>query len=219
MARIDRLSSAISRYGLGGLASTVARKARERVAFSESHVWYELDLTAPRETRVLEEGLILRPGREADLALLEQLDTVWPERARRRLQDGNDWWLVLDQGAPLFSCWIFRERAPVLAAPQGELALPAGCVCLEDSVTSAAARGRGIAPAAWSAIAASLAQEGQRRMITKVTVENVPSRRAVTKAGFVEVAIMHFRRRGIRSGTSVDVLEQDGGAFFAAALA
>lgn len=219
MARIDRLRSAVSRYGVGGLAATITRKARDRVVFSESHVWYELDLTTPRATRPLEEGLVLRHGYEADLALLEQLDTVWSERARPRLREGNDWWLVLDQGAPLFSCWIFRERTPVLAAPQGELGLPAGCVCLEDSVTSAAARGRGIAPAAWSAIADSLAEEGQRRMITKVTVENAPSRRAVTKAGFVEVAVMHFRRRGLRSDTSVEVLEQDRGAFLVAALA
>jgi RimJ/RimL family protein N-acetyltransferase len=88
-------------------------------------------------------------------------------------------------------------------------------VCLEDSVTSAAARGRGIAPAAWGAIADTLALEGQRKMITKVTVENTASRRAVTKSGFEEIALMHFRRRGPIHRTSIQVLDVNRGAFFA----
>ena len=41
----------------------------------------------------------------------------------------------------------------MLAAPGGRLRLPADTVVLEDSVTSAAARGRGIAPRAWNALA------------------------------------------------------------------
>ena len=107
---------------------------------------------------------------------------------------------------------------PAIAAPGGQLQLSAGTVCLEDSVTAAPARGRGIGPAAWSAIADALGDEGQRHIITKVAVDNVPSRRAVEKAGFDAVALMHFRRFGPRSRTWVDVLDRDRGISIAEGL-
>ena len=43
----------------------------------------------------------------------------------------------------------------------------AGTVCLEDSVTAAAYRGRGLAPADWSAIATQLTNEGVAVILTK----------------------------------------------------
>ncbi len=142
-----------------------------------------------------------------------------PSEARERLRDANDLWLVLEHDRALFSCWIFRDGTPVIAAPGGQLPLPAGTVCLEDSVAAAAARGRGIAPAAWSAIADTLAEEGQEHMITKVAVDNAPSRRAVEKAGFDAVALMHFRRIGPRSRTRVELLDANRGSFITESLA
>jgi RimJ/RimL family protein N-acetyltransferase len=47
-------------------------------------------------------------------------------------------------------------------------------------------------------------------MITKVAVENVASRKAVTKAGFVEVALMRHDKRGPRARVEVEV--RDGAA-------
>jgi GNAT superfamily N-acetyltransferase len=91
-------------------------------------------------------------------------------------------------------------------------------VCLEDSVTAPLARGRGVAPAAWSAIADELAGEGVRRMITKVRVDNLPSRKAVEKVGFEGVALMHFKRIGPLRRTSVRRLEERRGRYFAEAL-
>jgi RimJ/RimL family protein N-acetyltransferase len=192
--------------------------AWSRVVLNESHVWYELDPTSERPRRVLEDGLVLRRGEVADVAMLADLDTIHGEAARSRLEDGNDLWLVLDGDQPLFSCWIFRRRSPAVAAPQGELELARGMVCLEDSVTAPAARGRGVAPAAWSAIADDLADEGVRRMITKVEVDNVPSRKAVEKAGFEGVALMHFKRIGPLRRTSVQRLEARRGSYFAETL-
>ncbi len=54
------------------------------------------------------------------------------------------------------------------AARGGWLSLPEGTVCLEDSVTSPDYRGRGVAPAAWSQIAAAAAEDGYATMVTKV---------------------------------------------------
>ena len=92
---------------------------------------------------------------------------------------------------------------PVLAAPGGWLDLPAVTVVLEDSATTPRARGRGIAPGAWTAIADSLRDEGLAHMITKVGVENEASRKAVAKSGFREIGVMRMVKRGPRKQTTV----------------
>ena len=214
----DRLRRAFRRYGVRGALRAAWARIWGHVALSESHVWYELDPVGARPQRSLPQNLTLRRGDEPDLPLLDELPTVSPVEARVRIRDGNDLWLVLEDGRPLFSCWIFRRLTPVIAAPGGQLQLQAGTVCLEDSVTAAPARGRGIGPAAWSAIADALADEGQRHIITKVAVDNAPSRRAVEKAGFDAVALMHFRRIGPRSRTRVEVLDGNRGSFIAESL-
>jgi L-amino acid N-acyltransferase YncA len=104
-------------------------------------------------------------------------------------------------------CWIYNGRAPVAAARGGWLELPPGVACLEDSVTAASHRGRGIAPRAWDQIAVALRKRGVATMITKVEVDNAPSRRAVEKAGFVGVAVQRMARTGPR--VRVDVTVQD----------
>jgi GNAT superfamily N-acetyltransferase len=214
----SRVRGAVSRHGWGGVAALAAAELRKRAYLSEHHVWYELDLTAERPHPSLEAGLTLRQGDEAEVGRLGEVE-IGEAIAWERLRAGNDWWVVLDQGELLFNCWIFRGQTPVLAAPGGQLGLPPGCVCLEDSATAEAARGRGIAPAAWALIADQVLADGDTRMITKVAVENTPSRRAVNKAGFEEVAVMHFVRRGPSRRTSVEVLDSPRGEFFYRSLA
>ena len=122
------------------------------------------------------------------------------EEVRARRAAGNDLWLAEDDGGPLFRCWIYRGRAPVLAAPGGWLELPADTVVLEDSATTPRARGRGIAPGAWTAIADSLRDEGLAHMITKVGVENEASRRAVARRGSARSVSCEWSRPGRASG-------------------
>ncbi|MGH2908575.1 MAG: GNAT family N-acetyltransferase [Solirubrobacteraceae bacterium] len=184
----------------------------------EYHVWYALDLTAERPRRELDAGLTLRRGDESDVSLLTELPTISPEQARTRLARGNALWLVLEGADPRFACWIFRDQTPVIAAPGGEMRLAAGTACLEDSVTAAAARGRGVAPAAWTSIADGLGAEGLRELITKIEVANLPSRRAVEKIGFRPVALMRFVRIGPRGHLRVDEIDLDRGARIAAML-
>lgn len=180
----------------------------------ESHVWYDLDLSDLRPKSPLALGLELGRGYERDLSAFAQLDSLAPEEARVLLRDGNELWMVREGDSPVFACWILRGSVPAIAAPRGRLALAPGMVCLENSVTAAAARGRGVAPAAWGAIAEGLANEGQRRLITKVAVDNVPSRRAVEKVGFENVALMHFKRTGPSARTTVEVVDERRGRFF-----
>ena len=170
--------------------------ARRLFYLREEHVWYQLDVHGERPRRPLADGVRLVRAGEEDAARVEEVGQI-EAVAHARLASGNDLWLAIDQeGRLLFACWTFRSEAPVLAARDGRLQLPAGTACLEDSVTSPLARGKGIAPASWAGIADRLSEEGYEAMITKVTTENAPSRRAVEKAGFREIAVMRLTRIG-----------------------
>ncbi len=215
---VQRLGRAIVRYGVGGAVRAACARLWGHVFLWEHHLWYAMDLAAIRPRRELAAGLALRRGGESDLDLLERLATVSGDGARRRLARRNALWLVLDGEQPLFACWIFSGETPAIAAPGGEMSLGDGTVCLEDSVTAAAARGRGVAPGAWTSIADGLARDGVRQLITKVAMQNIASRRAVEKVGFRPVALMHFLRLGPWERTQVDVLELDRGAEIAARL-
>ncbi len=184
----------MQRHGAGGLAGVIANRLVRLAFLDESHVWYVLDL---HECRAMDmaDGYSLRQidrGPEVEPMLID----VDAEIADARLAAGNQFWAVEHDGEPAFNCFIFFGRTPVRAASGRSLLLPPGTACLEDSVTAADHRGHGIAGAAWCEIAAGLRESGIEVLITKVEVENVPSRKAVEKAGFLPAAVMHLRRRG-----------------------
>lgn len=207
-----RTTRAVRRRGLVG----AVRLLGGRAVLREQHVWYELPLDAERRRTALPNGLELVRASDAEVELLDLLPSVGVAEARRRRAGGADLWLVLDGGVPLFSCWIFRGRSPALAARGGWFALPDGTACLEDSITAPAARGRGIAPAAWAGVASAVAGDGFARMVTKVETENAASRRAVEKAGFREIAAMTLRRTGPRKRVCVEPYEADAARFLEA---
>jgi RimJ/RimL family protein N-acetyltransferase len=219
MSRISHALAKTRREGIGAALARAWEVAQRPVYYREEHIWYQLDLTGERPRREFVEGVRLVRAGASDAHRVEDVGQ-FEDEARRRLAAGNDLWLVLDdQDRSLFACWTFRSETPVLAAPGGRLSLPPGTACLEDSVTSPLARGKGIAPAAWTAIADTLVEEGFESMITKVTTDNAPSRKAVEKAGFREIAVMRTtsvatRRRVAlaRSGGVADALAQSLGA-------
>ena len=189
----------VQRRGVRSAAGLLADHAKRRVWAEESHTWYALDLEGERPRRPLPEDLrLVRDDREA-LDRIADLDTISPAAARERLDAGGRSWLVLDdQGRGAFACWNFFGAAPVFAAAGGELQLPGHVVVLEDSVTSPEQRGRGVAPAVWSVVGDTLASEGFRYLITKIERANVPSRKAIVKAGFRLYALDEHVQRGPR---------------------
>lgn len=207
----DRLSAA-RRHGLrtaGRIAAgRVEDRARHLLFLDEEHLWYAMDLPAPAAAPFAGgDGMrLVSPATPAELAAFDRLPTLPADAAAGRRGDGGEPWVVLDGDTPLFACWIFAGRAPVLAAPGGWLDIPEGCVCLEDSVAAPAARGRGIGPRTWRALAHRYAGLGTRAVLTKVASDNTASRRAVAKAGFREIALQRYRRRGPRTHVEVDVL-------------
>ena len=159
----------------------------------EEHVWYRLETRGERPRLGLPAGVELRRASAEEVRLAAELGQSLND-ARAHHAGGHDLWLAREDGAPLFACWTFRGRAPVLAAPGGQLELAPDTVCLENSFTSPRARGRGIAPASWSQLADSLKAEGIRSIITKVETDNVPTRRALAKAGFQEIGAVALER-------------------------
>jgi RimJ/RimL family protein N-acetyltransferase len=216
---LTRLRSAVREDGVIGVARRVAERGTHSLVLSEEHIWYSLDLAGERPRRDLPEGFELHLATEAeadDAAHLPNQPGV--EEVRARIAGTADYYIVREHGTPAFACTIFRERTPTIAARGGWLELPADTVCLEDSGTSPDFRGRGVAPGAWTAIADALAERGFKTMLTKVTVENEPSRKAVTKSGFREAADMRMRRVGPFRRVALSPLGAPGAEFIISAL-
>ena len=120
------------------------------------------------------------------------------------MEAGSDLWLVLDDRQAIFACWTFHHSVPVSAVRNGQLALPPEMVCLEDSITLPSYRGQGIvASAAWSQAADRLEKAGVKSIITKTTADNKVMRWALAKSAFDEIAIVRFRKAGLRRHMAV----------------
>jgi RimJ/RimL family protein N-acetyltransferase len=75
------------------------------------------------------------------------------------------------------------------------LSPPLGDAYVYESFTRADARGRGIYPFALAGILTAMAASGIERVWVGVESDNVPSRKAIAKAGFEEAFTLHFERR------------------------
>jgi len=181
------------------------RRVRKLAYLREEHVWYERDLAQAGPGLQLQRGLQLVRARPDQVELLSVFGQDL-EQARKRLEAGNDVWLVFEGDEPVYLCFTFRTEAPVIAAAHGTLELPAGSACLEDAVTVPGARGRGIASAAWSSIAEELGKAGFSTLVAKVEADNAASLRVAEKAGFSPVAVMQHERTGVRRRTEVEPL-------------
>jgi RimJ/RimL family protein N-acetyltransferase len=193
--QLVRVSGAVRRHGL---VNTAKLAGQRWVFLHEAHIWYQLDLEREHSRKEMPEGLEFVEASAEQIQLVERLPSLTADEARKRVEDGASMWFVLQEGRPAFACWTFTRRTPVPTAPTGWVALPDHVDCLEDSVTSPDFRGRGVAPAAWTALTDRLRERGVSALITKVAIENVASCRAVNKASFVHVATMEVTRLGPR---------------------
>jgi len=194
---MDMLKRALQRHGVIKCCSLAMAEATRLVAnhlyLHERHVWFLLPTHNVRTLR-LAEGMVLQPAAGSQVDRLSEEGLCGRRVAAKYLRHGGQPWVVMDGQRAAFCCWIFTNEMPLVATRGGWQPLAASTACLEDSVTAADYRGRGIAPAAWLGIAAMLNDRGIRNLITKVEVENMASQRAVLKAGFHELAVMDYRR-------------------------
>jgi GNAT superfamily N-acetyltransferase len=204
---VSRTVRGLRRHGPAGSARIAAQKLRRAASGTADEGWHVLRLDDPdRPRRELPGDLRLRSASRQDLdyAAPALADGVSAAMIDRRLARGGRLWLVEGHGAPAFTCWIFHGYTPSAVAPRERLVLPSGTVGLEDSYTAPDFRGRGVAPAAWTAIADLLAAEGIAAIATPVAEANYSSRRGVEKAGFRQAAVAHMRRRAFRTHVRVE---------------
>lgn len=168
----------------------------------EEHVWYQCELGRDATPLELPEGLRLVRADATQVDGVVQLGQDVDE-ARERFESGTDLWLVLDGHDPVFLCFTFRTTTPVIAAADGLLVLPPGTACLEDAVTLPAARGKGIASAAWVLVGQQLRRAGFTTLVAKIETDNAASKRVAENAGFRPVAVMQHQRTGARRRTAV----------------
>lgn len=198
MSLAQLVQQGFSRYGAIGGLQRVARVTRHQFRdlprVREIHIWYVLALEQARPYLPMPAGFECRRGTAEDLPQLQRLGMVGFLAAQQRLAAGAELWLIYRAAQAVCSFWIFHHCTPARAARGGWLRLPAGVVCLEDAITIAEYRGRGLSSAGWSQVMDTLAQSGMRMVLTKVVEDNLPSRRAMEKVGFRTIAHMSFER-------------------------
>lgn len=99
----------------------------------------------------------------------------------------SDHRLVHASWVTLASAWT-RELRHYFSPPQGD-------AYVYESFTRADARGRGVYPFALMNISAWLATRGVARLWVAVEEDNIPSLKAVGKAGFTEAYTISYRRK------------------------
>jgi GNAT superfamily N-acetyltransferase len=204
----------LRREGLLALGCHLARRALHTVLLRERHIWYALALAGDRPRRDLPAGFQLRPATAADVEAVADLPGQPSAAGLAARLGGTARLYVVDTGGRVaFACTVFAERTPTVASKDGWLDLPPDTVCLEDSSTSPEFRGRGIAPAAWTALADQLARDGYATLVTKIEAANAPSRKAAAKAGFGEAADMRLRRIGPFTRVALSPLGAPGADF------
>lgn len=127
------------------------------------------------------------PAYERDIGT----DSAWS--FRRRLTDGTQCYLVLEEGRILHASWA-TTRVAWTSELRAYLLPPPGDAYVYESYTRPETRGRGIYPFALANICAELGSRGVRRIWIGVEPDNAPSVRAISKAGFGEALELPFRR-------------------------
>jgi len=203
------LVRAVRRRGIRALLRQKLSDLANELAPNSIHVWYLLDLREERPRLPVPPGYVveeLAPGSH-EVALLEVLGPNAQAEARSRFSAGGRLFTARAGGELAFACWVFRA-IPTIAARSGWYQVREEARALEHSITVEEHRGRGLAPAVWSDLCDTLEAEGVTGLLTKVGFKNDASRRAVAKAGFVEIAHVAVTRR--RGRIRVDVCRTSG---------
>jgi RimJ/RimL family protein N-acetyltransferase len=191
----EALSKTLTRVrsrGVREVAALAQGRIRESVWSDDRLIMLVREAGGP-DPHVLD--LSLREATAADAvryALAIGTDSVATFRAR--LNARAHCWLVESGGRVVHATWMTlegawtRELRSCVRPPQGD-------AYVYESFTREDARGRGIYPFALAGICARAALRDVRRVWVGVEIHNLPSLRAVTKAGFREALEIPYRRR------------------------
>ena len=140
------------------------------------------------------DGLALRYATPDDaLRYARDVGTESPRTFRLRLTSSTRCLLALEGDRILHSSWVTKGDAWTVELRR-YVRPPSHDAYVYESLTQAHARGRGLYPLALKWICHHAAQNFERVWVG-VEDDNVPSLKAVTKAGFQEALSVDFRRR------------------------
>jgi len=199
--RQHRLKSAIERHGVRGAAG---RALGRTLSKRDQYVWYVLGLDRVEPIPFRGDGYELVLGQAEHVELLRDLPAITVDEGRRRIARGDQIWFVLHDGEPAFVCSAFLQAIPTEPVPGGCYQLPEGVASLDDGFTRREYRGRALAPAAWTAIAERLGEQGLDVLVARAGIENIAARRTHEKCGFRPFTVMTRERRGFQTHVSFD---------------
>lgn len=188
-----KTAARLSARGPAEVFGVVAERLREAVR-SQGSLHILRRPTAPGAA--VRKDLVLRRAEPSDgAAYARDIGTDSPTTFRARIT-GDTWCYLVEQpgGRLLHATWCTTSGAWTREL-QGCLVPAPGSAYVYESFTRADARGRGIYPFALEAIAADLATAGLRDIWVAVEADNLPSLRAVGKAGFAAALHISFARR------------------------
>ena len=189
----ERLARKVRRDGVAGTVRTVAHRAAEAAWLRETHVWLVMGLDEDRPRPSLPAGLQFRQLQAAEVTLVADLG-VDVTGSRERLRRGHQLFATFDDGRLIAVMWAFVGEAPTIVHATGYISLPAGHANPEDTVVAPDQRGRGIAPGMYSRVFDELSRQGFSHVVGKIPVANTANRRACSKVGWHEFAVIDLRR-------------------------
>ncbi|HYF80998.1 MAG TPA: GNAT family N-acetyltransferase [Symbiobacteriaceae bacterium] len=201
MGVVDRWRAYARQYGAFGLLRHLAAKLVRPVF---EHAAVDILVLSPPGTK-------LSARASVDIAEMspEQARTAgfWSEEWQRRWAKGDVCYGAWLQGVCIHHSWVTTEDAYVGEA-HGHLRVPQGEAYVYDCFTSGQSRGLGVFPAVLAYISQRQFDRGVRRLWIAVETENLSSRRAIERAGFVPAGTLEYHRFG--SGGKVTVHQASG---------
>ncbi|MBW3594721.1 MAG: GNAT family N-acetyltransferase [Actinobacteria bacterium] len=188
----SKAATRLKSRGLREVAALAWQRASDWVSSEDSLVFFVRDAT-PTDQAI--PGLTFREATPQDaFRYARDIGTDSPSTFTGRLSPTTRCFVIDDGALLLHASWVTtagawtRELRAYVVPPGGE-------AYIYESFTRGEARGRGIYPFALHGVLAWGTANAIRRVWVAVEENNVPSHRAITKAGFVEAFRLPFARR------------------------
>nr|MBA2601535.1 GNAT family N-acetyltransferase [Actinomycetota bacterium] len=191
IAELRKLVARARARGIGDIVRLSSDRLVENLSSSETLIVFVRPAAGDRRPV---EGAALRRAVAEDAERYERdIGTDAAETFVRRLSDSTRCYGVEFGGTFMHATWI-TTKAAWTRELRAHFRPPPGDAYVFESFTRSDARGKGLYPFALREICHDLAIEGLARVWVAVEVDNPPSLRAVTKAGFEESWRITYRR-------------------------
>ena len=174
------------------LLQTALGRLKQEISSDDELIFLTRPAGGPLSRR---DGLEVGRATPADAGLYARdIGTDSGSTFSERLTEATMCFLVLGEGRAVHASWVATSAAWTLEIRRF-VTPPARAAYVYESFTRPDARGRGVYPFALEGIAHSLSQDGIEEIWVAVERDNVPSQRAIAKAGFVPAFELRYRRR------------------------